>query len=315
MGRIDVSGTTVPLIECVPNFSEGRNADTIEMLRAAVLRVKDVALLDHHVDADHNRCVLTFVGSRVDIGEAAFRAVKTAIERIDLRKHEGEHPKIGAADVVPFVPLRGASMEQCVQLARKVAERIGCELSIPVFLYEEACQVSERRELQTIRRGGLSGLASRMKTDPQWKPDYGPSELHPTAGVVVVGARKLLIAYNVVLATADLAIARAIAKTIRASNGGLPAVKAIGIFLKSRGLAQVSMNLTDYHQTSVTAAFHAVQTEAARHGVEILESEVVGLIPRDALSQAAAHELKLARWSPDQVLETCLAIHGICRGN
>lgn len=315
MSRIDTSGKSNALIECVPNFSEGRNADTIEALRTAVLRVKDVALLDHHVDADHNRCVLTFVGSPVDIGEAAFRAVKTAIERIDLRKHEGEHPKIGAADVVPFVPLRGASMEQCVQLARKVAERIGCELRIPVFLYDAACQVSERRELQTIRRGGLHGLASRMKTDPCWKPDYGPAELHPTAGAVVVGARKLLIAYNVVLATADLAIARAIAKRIRASDGGLPAVKAIGIFLKSRELAQVSMNLTDYHQTSVTAAFHAVQTEAARHGVEILESEVVGLVPLDALSQASGEELKLARWNADQILETRLAMHGISAAN
>ena len=292
------------IVECIQNFSEGRNPVTVQALIAAVQSVPDVWLLDHTMDADHHRSVLTFAGTPEAVGEAAFRAIAVATDLIDLCQHDGVHPRVGATDVVPFVPIQGVSMEDCVQLARRVGQRVGAELGIPVFLYEQAATNSHHAKLESIRRGGLSGLASRMGSDPQWTPEFGPPRLHETAGAVVVGARQPLIAFNVNLKTADLAVAKGIAKTIRHSNGGLPCVKAIGVKLASRGLVQVSINLTDFRVTSMDAAFRAVKTEAAKRGVEIVGSELIGLVPQAALDQTAAASLQFERFESAQVLET-----------
>ncbi|MFN3680805.1 MAG: glutamate formimidoyltransferase, partial [Nitrospira sp.] len=258
-----------PLIECVPNFSEGRDRAIVESLAAAITSVADVRLLGYTMDPDHHRSVLTFVGPPEAVGEAAWRAIVKATELIDLRHHQGVHPRIGATDVVPFVPFQNSSMDDCVQLARRIGERVGTALNIPVFLYEEAASSTMRHKLETIRRGGLKGLASRMAQDQAWAPDFGPLHLHETAGAIAIGARQPLIAFNVNLATTALSIAQDIARSIRESNGGLPCLKAIGVPLTSRGLVQVAMNLTDYHVTSLSQAFHAVEIEAAKRGVEI----------------------------------------------
>ncbi len=295
------------IVECVPNFSEGRNAATVQALVAAVAAVPGVRLLDHTMDPDHHRSVLTFAGEPMAVEAAAFHAITVATTRIDLRQHAGVHPRIGATDVVPFVPLRGVTMEECVQSARRVGQRIGTELGIPVFLYEQAATQPVRTRLEAIRRGGLSGLAARMESDPVWRPDFGPSSVHPTAGAVVTGARPPLIAFNVNLASHDVAIARAIAKTVRESNGGLPCVKAIGVALASRSLVQVAMNLTDYRVTSMETAFRAVQAEADKAGVRIAGSELIGLVPQTALGPATVQTVRLERFDPMQVLETRLA--------
>lgn len=293
------------LIECVPNFSEGRNAESLRKLVAAVTAVPGVAMLDQEQDADHHRAVLTFAGPPEAVAEAAFRATREAAGLIDLRQHQGGHPRVGATDVVPFVPIRGVTMEDCVAVARQVGMRIGQELDIPVFLYEQAATRAERKGLENIRRGGLEGLAARMQEEA-WAPDFGPRRLHPTAGATVVGARPPLIAYNVNLRTSDLHVAKAIAKTIRQSSGGLPSVKAIGVELASRRIVQVSINLTNYEETPIHAAYEAVRVEAARQGVEVAGSEVIGLVPQRALGQAAEFYLKLEGFDPSQVLEVRL---------
>ena len=291
------------LVECVPNFSEGRNAETIEALLNAVRSVAGVVLLDRQSDADHNRTVVTFVGAPDAVAEAALFAAREALVRIDMTTHRGEHPRVGATDVIPIVPIRGVSMDTCVQIARQVGRQLADELRIPVFLYEHAASAPFRRRIEDIRREGMEGLAERMRLDPKWAPDFGDAKLHRTAGVTIVGARSPLIAYNVNLASQDLNIAKVIAQTVRESNGGLRSVKAVGISLKSRGMVQVSMNLTNYEETPVYVAFEAVKSEALKRGIEVHSSEVIGLIPEGAVAQVAGHFLQLEKFQTDQVLE------------
>ncbi len=299
------------IVESVPNFSEGRDEDVIEHLTTALAEVRGVALLDRHQDVDHHRCVLTVAGSIKAMEEAAFVLVARASECINLTRHEGQHPRIGAADVLPFIPLRGVTMDECVELARRVGARIGRELRIPVFLYGEACSQPFRKRLEQIRKGGCEALTQRMVTDTDWAPDFGPAHPHPTAGAIAVGARVPLIAYNVFLRSDDVSLAREIAGTIRAANGGLPGVKAVGLNLKSRGVVQVSMNLTDYRHTSVHAAFEAVKTEAARKGVAVANSELVGLIPQEAFAQAEGHDLQCDAFTRDHTIESRLTHCGL----
>ena len=295
------------LVECVPNISEGRKPETIDALVHAIQAVPGVVVLDRQSDADHNRSVLTFVGPPESVAEAAFCAAEEALRRIDLTTHRGEHPRVGATDVIPFVPIRGVTMDDCVHLARLVGHRLADELHIPVFLYEHAAKASFRTRIEDIRRGSLEGLSERMRMNPEWTPDFGDAKLHRTAGATIVGARRPLIAYNVNLASSNLDIAKAIALTVRASNGGLPSVKAVGIALKTRGIVQVSMNLTDYEETPVHVAYEAVKAEAAKRGVEVQSSEVIGLIPEAAVAQVAGHYLKLENFSMSQILEARMA--------
>jgi glutamate formiminotransferase/formiminotetrahydrofolate cyclodeaminase len=294
------------IVECVPNFSEGRNQTTVRALVNAVESVPGVWLLDQTMDRDHHRSVLSFAGALDAVAEAAFRAIRVATDLIDLRKHKGGHPRVGATDVVPFVPVRGATMQDCVHLAKRLGQRVGTELEIPVFLYEQAARHRDHVPLESVRRGGLQGLAFRMVSDPDWTPDFGPPHLHKTAGAMVIGARSPLIAFNVNLRSTDLALARSIAKEIRQSNGGLPHLKAIGVALASRQLVQVAMNLTDFIITPIHVAFEAVRARAAEQGVAVAGSEVVGLMPQAALVQAAAHSLALEQFDSTQVLETRL---------
>ena len=294
------------LVECVPNFSEGRDARIVDAIAQAALSHGHVWLLDRHLDADHNRSVLTLVGTRERIGEAALAAIGKAVELIDLREHQGEHPRIGATDVVPFVPLSGATLKDCVRIAEWVAEQAWLRFKIPTYLYEAAARRPERRHLENIRIGQFEGLRDEVHANPKRLPDFG-STLHPTAGATVVGARQFLIAFNVNLSTPDVAVAKAIARKVRASSGGLPCVKAMGVKLKARNLAQVSMNLTDFETTPVYSAFHAVKEAAAQQGVEIVGSEIVGLIPRRALEGAAVGDLQVENFHPDLVVENRLA--------
>jgi glutamate formiminotransferase/glutamate formiminotransferase/formiminotetrahydrofolate cyclodeaminase len=291
------------IVECVPNFSEGRNQTTVRALVHAVESVPGVWLLDQTRDRDHHRSVLSFAGEPDAVAEAAFRAIRVATDLIDLRKHKGVHPRVGATDVVPFVPLRGATMQDCIHLAKRLGQRVGTELEIPVFLYEQAALHRDHAPLESVRRGGLQGLAFRMASDPDWTPDFGPSHLHKSAGAMVIGARPPLIAFNVNLRSTDLALARCIAKDIRQSNGGLPHLKAIGVELASRQMVQVAMNLTDYSITPLHVAFEAVRARAAEQGVAVAGSEVVGLVPQAALVQTAAHSLALEQFDSAQVLE------------
>jgi glutamate formiminotransferase/glutamate formiminotransferase/formiminotetrahydrofolate cyclodeaminase len=299
------------MVEIIPNFSEGRDPGAIEKLKDALVSVQGVALLDEHRDGDHHRCVLTVAGSVESIEESAFSVVARASELIDLKHHMGQHPRLGACDVLPFVPLSGSTMEQCVRLAHRVGERIGRDLRIPVFLYEEAGERPFRKHLEQIRKGGPEALMKRMATDSAWAPDFGPAEPHQTAGVIVVGARNPLVAFNVWLQSHDVSLAREIARTIRASNGGLPAVKAIGLELRSQGCVQVSMNLTDYRQTPIHVAFEAVKRAAALKGVAVVKSELVGLIPQEALAQAEGHDLQLDALTQVQTLEHRLGQCGL----
>jgi glutamate formiminotransferase/glutamate formiminotransferase/formiminotetrahydrofolate cyclodeaminase len=255
------------------------------------------------MDRDHHRSVLSFAGEPAAVAEAAFRAIRVATDLIDLRKHKGVHPRVGATDVVPFVPLGGATMQDCIHLAKRLGQRVGTELEIPVFLYEQAALHRDHAPLESVRRGGLQGLAYRMASDPDWTPDFGPPHLHKTAGAMVIGARPPLIAFNVNLHSTDLALARSIAKDIRQSNGGLPHLKAIGVELTSRQLVQVAMNLTDYAITPIHVAFEAVRTRAAERGVAVAGSEVIGLVPQAALVQAAARSLAFEQFDATQVLE------------
>ncbi len=278
------------LVECVPNFSEGRDPAIVSGIAEAI-RSAGAKILDCTSDHDHHRSVITFAAAAETVGEAAFRGVRQAVESIDLRRHIGVHPRIGAADVVPFVPLKGITLEECARIARDTGLRIWEELRVPVYLYEAAALRPECRNLADIRNGRVPA------------PDYGDSGLHPSAGAVVVGARKFLIAFNVNLQTADVAVARRIARAVRQSSGGLPYVKAMGVLLASRNQAQVSMNLTDFEQTPIHVAFEAVRAEAAREGVAIAGSELIGLVPQKALAITAAWYLQIADFVPGMVLE------------
>ena len=294
------------LIECVPNFSEGRDPAVVDAIVRALLAGPDVYLLDREMDADHNRSVVTFVGTRESVGEAALRAIGAAAELIDLNRHQGAHPRLGATDVVPFVPLAGVTLEDCVHIAEWVAEETWRRFKIPTYLYEAAARKPERANLENIRRGQFEGVREEIGNNPHRHPDFGEAALHPTAGATVVGARKFLIAYNINLNTPDAAPAKAIAKKIRASSGGFPCVKAMGLELKARNLTQVSMNLTDFETTSLAKVFEAVAMEAAALGIQVVGSEVVGLIPRQALDGAAVQLLRIENFRPELVVENRL---------
>ncbi|MGQ9581984.1 MAG: glutamate formimidoyltransferase [Thermoplasmatota archaeon] len=293
------------LVECVPNFSEGRRKEVIEAIADAIRRTPGVRLLDVEWDRDHNRSVMTFVGEPGPVKSAALSAASRAVELIDMEKHRGEHPRLGAVDVVPFVPISGVEMGECVELAREVGRELWERLRVPVYFYEEAAASPERRSLADVRRGEYEGR-KRDITDPRWRPDVGDPVLHPTAGATVVGARHPLIAFNVNLRTSDLGLARAIAKKVRERDGGLPAVRALGFEIKERGIVQVSMNLVNYRRTPVWAAYEAVCAEARRLGVEVLGSELVGLIPLEALAACAERFLRLEGFKTGQILETRL---------
>jgi glutamate formiminotransferase / formiminotetrahydrofolate cyclodeaminase len=291
------------IVECVPNFSEGRNAETVERLARAIESVEGAVVLDMHLDSDHNRSVITFVAEKDVVVEAALRAVRLAAELIDLRQHTGQHPRLGATDVLPFVPVRGVTMEDCVELAHEAGERIARELKIPVYFYERAALRPERVNLEDVRRGGFELLREEIEINPMRVPDAGPLHVHKKAGATVVGARPFLIAYNINLQTSDLSIARRVARSVRGRDGGLRYLKALGFELTSRGLVQVSMNLVDYEKTQLHHAFEAVRREAERYGVRIAGSEIVGLIPQAALDRAAEYYLQIENFAHGVVLE------------
>jgi glutamate formiminotransferase / 5-formyltetrahydrofolate cyclo-ligase len=293
------------LIECVPNVSEGRRPDVIDAIATAVTTVGGVRLLDRSSDVSHNRSVLTLAGDAAPLKQAVLALFDAVIPRIDLRLHAGEHPRLGAVDVVPFIPLEGTTMAACVALARETAAEVAERFGMPVFLYEEAATRPDRANLENIRRGEFEGLAARLSS-PDWAPDFGPPRPHPTAGATVVGARMPLIAFNVNLATDRLEVAKKIAAAVRHSSGGFRYVKALGIALDDRGIVQVSMNLTNYEKTPIFRVFDAVAREAARYGVRVLDSEIVGLVPAAALIGAAEYYLQLRDFTPRQVLETRL---------
>jgi glutamate formiminotransferase len=292
------------LVECVPNFSEGRDAAKVDAIVEA-MKVPGVYLLDREMDADHNRSVITLVGEREAIEEAAIRGVGKAAELVDLTRHEGAHPRMGAADVIPFIPIDGVSLEDCVAMARHVGAEIWKRFQIPVYLYEAAATRPERQNLENIRRGQFEGIRDEIATNPARMPDFGEARVHPTAGATVVGARKFLVAYNIFLNTADVSIAKKIAKAVRFSSGGLRFVKAAGFLV--RGMAQVSMNLTDFEQTPIHRVFEFVKREAARYGVVPVSSEIVGLIPKQALEQAAEWYLQVESFDSSLILENRLA--------
>jgi len=294
------------LIECIPNISEGRRAEVVSAVRdAALLASPGVLLLDSTSDPDHNRSVFTFLGDAPSLRDAMIAMVGAAIERIDLRTHSGAHPRIGAVDVIPFVPIRGSSAAECVALAREVGSALGERFGLPVYLYEDAASTEERRNLATIRKGEFEGLQAKMGS-PGWKPDFGPSLPHRTAGATVVGARTFLVAYNINLGTSDKSIADRIAKAIRHLSGGYRYVKAMGVLLEDRKLAQVSINMTNFEKTPLHRVFETVRSEAERHGVPIVGSEIVGLVPQAALLAVAEHYLRLEAEPSGQVLENKL---------
>ena len=292
------------LVECVPNFSEGRDAAKVDAIVAA-MKIPGVYLLDREMDADHNRCVITLVGEREAIEEAAIRGAGKAAELIDLNTHQGAHPRMGAADVVPFIPIDGVTVADCVAMSKRVGAEIWKRFGVPVYLYEAAATRPERQNLEYIRKGQFEGIRAEIATNPARLPDFGEAALHPTAGATVVGARKALIAYNVFLNTPDVDIAKKIAKAVRFSSGGLRFVKGAGFLV--RGLAQVSMNLTDFEQTPVHRVFELVKREAARYGVQPVSSEIVGLIPKAALEQAAEWFLQVEGFDSSLILENRLA--------
>jgi glutamate formiminotransferase / 5-formyltetrahydrofolate cyclo-ligase len=290
------------IVQCVPNFSEGRRHDVVDALVEEIKSVPGVSLLDYSLDCDHNRCVITYVGDLQAVVEGAFRAVKKAVERIDMRGHTGGHPRMGAADVIPLIPVSGIGMDECAAGARQLGQRLGEELNIPVFLYEAAASSPERRNLAALRAGEFEGLQEAM--DRGRTPDFGPPRLHPTAGATAVGARRPLVAYNVNLTTSDVGVARKIAAAVRERSGGLANVKALGIYLEEEKKAQVTMNLVNCEATPIHRVVEAIKVEAARYGVGVAETEVVGLIPVQYLLDAAVHYLQLNRFSLDQILES-----------
>lgn len=293
------------IIECVPNISEGRRRQIIEGIAEAVRGVAGVRLLDFSSDASHNRSVFTLAGEAGPLKAAVLTLYELAVPAIDLRSHQGEHPRLGAVDVVPFVPIAGITMADCVALAKEVGAAVAERFGVPVYLYEDAASTPARRNLEDIRRGEFEGLAARMGI-PEWAPDYGPSAPHPSAGASVIGARMPLIAYNINLATNRLDVAKRIASAIRHSSGGYRFVKAMGLRLDDRDIVQVSMNLTNFEKTPIFRVFETVKREAQRYGVTVLESEIVGLVPSAALVAAASHYLQLEQFSGDQVLENRL---------
>ncbi|UCC63467.1 MAG: glutamate formimidoyltransferase [Anaerolineae bacterium] len=291
------------IVECVPNFSEGRRQEVVAAIVAAIQQVEEVVVLDVKPDADHKRTVVTFVGGVEAVEEAAFRGIAKAAELIDMDVHQGQHPRVGAADVVPFVPIRGLTMEECVAMAARLGARVGNELQIPVYLYEAAATRPERRNLADVRRGEYEGLKQAIESDLARKPDYGPAKLGK-AGATVIGARPPLIAFNVYLTTDDVSTAKKIARAVRGSSGGLRYVKALGLLVEGR--AQVSMNLTDYQQTPIQRVMEMIRSEATRYGVGVVSSEIVGLVPQQALLDVALHYLQLHSFDPAQVLESRL---------
>ena len=296
------------IIECVPNISEGRRADVINSIAASLRAVPGLRVLDVQSDASHNRSVFTLAGDAAAMRAGIPKLFEGALAAVDLRSHKGEHPRLGAVDVVPFIPIEGVSMADCVALAKGIAEDVASRFQLPIYLYEDASSNPARKNLEDIRRGEFEGLAAKM-AKAEWAPDYGPAAPHQSAGASVVGARMPLIAYNINLATDRLDVAKKIATAIRMSSGGLRYVKAMGIPLEDRGIVQVSMNLTNYEKTPVFRVFDLVKREAARYGVNVLESEIVGLVPAAALTQTAEYFLQLEGFNAGQVLENKLRSH------
>ena len=294
------------LVECVPNFSDGRKPEVVEQIAQAIASTDGITVLNRHIDPDHNRSVITFVGPPDNIVEGALRAVAKAADLIDLRQHGGEHPRIGATDVLPFVPVSGTTIDDCIALAHEAGNKIWRELSIPVYFYERAALRSDRQRLEHVRGKGFEKLREEIMTNPDRMPDVGEPRLHPTAGAIAVGARPFLIAFNVTLETSDIMIARRIARVVRERDGGLPFVKALGFELRSRGIVQVSMNLTNYEQTSIAQAFAAVQREAERRNVKVRGAEIVGLVPRAAFDREAPYFPLLENFSERVILENLL---------
>ncbi|MFZ5932649.1 MAG: glutamate formimidoyltransferase [Patescibacteria group bacterium] len=289
------------IVECVPNFSEGRNLGKIKKIANSAKKIKGVRVLDTEWDKSHNRCLVTIVGTPDKVLAAAFEMIKTATRLIDMRNHKGEHPRIGATDVVPFVPVSGVTLKDCVLLANKLAKKVASSLKIPVYLYEAAARRPDRVNLADVRRGEYEGLSKEIKTNPERKPDYGPAKMHPTAGATVIGARKYLVAYNVNLDTKDIEIAKKIASKIREKDDGLPGVKALGF--KVGGYAQVSMNLVDFEKTNFDEAYRAVAKEAKKFKVAIKSSEIYGMIPLEALIKSVRTTFKAKDFKSEQVLE------------
>lgn len=290
------------IVECVPNISEGRDKAKIEKIVDEVRKVEGVKLLDYSPDKDHNRCVITFLGEPEKALEAAFNLCKKASELIDMTKHSGEHPRMGATDVIPLIPISEVTMDECVEMSKKLGKRIGDELSIPVFLYEKSASAPHRENLADVRRGQYEGMKEKLKED-MWKPDFGPDELNVKAGVTAVGARMPLVAFNVNLDTDDLSIAKKIAKGVRGSNGGFRYCKALGLEIKERNIVQISMNMVDYTRTPLFRVFDMIEREANRYGVNVIGSEIVGLVPMNALLDCAEYYLKVEDFSYDQILE------------
>ena len=293
----------VQLIECVPNFSEGRRQDVIDEIVNCFKGKRGVYLLDHRADEDHNRLVISLVGAPAPIQEALLEAAKVALKHIDMNAHQGGHPRIGAVDVVPFTPIKGITMEECIELAHNFGERYYKETGIPVYFYEDAALRPERKRLEVIRKGQYEVLKDEAKTNPDRRPDIGEACLHPTAGATVIGARKFLVAFNVNLDTPDVNIAKKIAAAVRASSGGFCHVKGIGLALEERGITQVSMNLVDYEKNSLYRVLETIRMEAKRWGVGVVETEVYGMIPLNAILESAAYYLQIAGFDPEQVLE------------
>jgi glutamate formiminotransferase len=291
------------IVECVPNFSEGRRKEVVDAIANMARGVEGVRVLDVEMDASHNRSVITFVGEPEKVKMAAFACAAKAVELIDLNEHVGEHPRVGAVDVIPFIPLSETEMSDCVELAKELGQEISEQLNVPVYLYEAAATRPDRRNLAKVRKGQFEGLREEIKTNPDRAPDFGPSETHPTAGAVVVGAREPLIAYNINLGTGDLIMAKSIAKAVREKDGGLKHVKALGFETDREDVVQVSMNLVNYRETPVFTVFDAVKSLADERGIPIIGSEVVGLIPEDALVDCAEHYLKILDFSKSQILE------------
>ena len=290
------------IIQCVPNFSEGRNKEVIEKIVEEIRITEEVKLLDYSMDKDHNRSVVTFVGEPEKVIEAAFNAAKVAAELIDMSTHVGEHPRMGATDVIPLIPISDVTMEECIEYSKELGEKIGGELDIPVFLYEKSAATPVRENLANVRRGQYEGMAEKLKKE-EWQPDFGPNALNKKAGVTAIGARMPLVAYNVNLGTDDIDIAKNIAKVVRASGGGFTHCKALGIEIKERNIVQVSMNMVDYTKSTLFRVFDTIEREANRYGVNVIGSEIIGLVPMQALVDVADYYLKLENFDSSQILE------------
>jgi glutamate formiminotransferase len=297
------------IIESVPNISEARREDVLKDILSEIKGIPDTRVLDVKPDQDHNRTVISLAGSPSGLKQLLLRLYEACVQKIDLRRHQGEHPRAGAVDVTPFIPIKNSSMEECAELARELGKEVAAKFQIPVFLYEFAASQESRRDLAIIRKGEFEGFAEKIKK-PEWKPDFGPSQIHPSAGITVIGARMPLIAFNANLATSDIQIANKIAKAVRHSTGGLRFVKAMGVMLQNRNIVQVSMNLTDYKKTPIFRAVEMVRREAARFGVNVVGCEVIGLIPAEALFETADYYLQLEDFQLSQILENKLLEEG-----